>query len=186
MAIWSKILQGLDSIAYPKLPYRSIEKDYDNPQNVNPEICAECGGQCCKRCGCHFSPDDFEEISFEFLKKEIEKGYISIDYVDGEMIWQTIGVYILRIRNQGAPIVDEGYKRTPCILLTEKGCKLDYAHRPTGAKLLIPSDKLSMDNERLCSSIYTIGSCCYEWQPHQRILRQLVEYFHDKEIPCSL
>ena len=53
------------NILYPKLPYRSIKKDYDYSKNVNSKICSECGGECCKRCGCHFSPDDFKEISFE-------------------------------------------------------------------------------------------------------------------------
>ena len=135
--------QWFEDFMYPTLPYRSIKKDYNISKNVNIEICSQCGGQCCKQCGCHFSPDDFEEISFEFLKKEIEKGYISIDYVDGEMIYQSIGVYILRARNKDAPVVDTGLRRSACILLTEEGCKLDYEHRPTGGKLLIPSNEFS-------------------------------------------
>ena len=176
------------NILYPKLPYRSIKKDYDYSKNVNSKICSECGGECCKRCGCHFSPDDFKEISFDFLKKEIEKGYISIDYVDGEVIYQSFGVYILRVRNQGAPVVDTGLERTPCILLTKKGCKLDYEHRPTGGKLLIPSSEVFgiFGEVKNCQSNYSIEDCCYEWKPHQRILRDLLEYFKDKEIRCSL
>lgn len=172
--------QILNDIIYPKLPYRSIEKDYNILKNVNFEICCECGGKCCKKCGCHFSPDDFKEISFDVLKKEIEKGYISIDHVSGEMIYQAHGIYILRVRNQGAPVVDTGYSRSPCILLTENGCKLDYEKRPSGGKLLIPA------KNRMCFSKYSIKDCCYEWQPHQKILNDLIEYFEDKEIPCSL
>ena len=42
------------------------------------EICAKCKGGCCRFYGCHFSPTDFKEISFESLKTEIEKGRISI------------------------------------------------------------------------------------------------------------
>lgn len=176
-----------EAIYFPKLEYRSIEKDYDINKNVNSSICAECGGTCCKGCGCHFSPDDFKNISFESLKKEIEKGYISIDYVDGEMIYSDVGVYILRIRNQGAPIVDIGFGiRTPCVLLTKKGCKLDYEHRPTGGKLLIPSSISSFCHEMACKSRYNISDCCYEWLPHKKLLQKLVEYFEDKEIPCSL
>ena len=45
----------------------------------NKQLCKECGGRCCKIMGCHYSPDDFEEITYESLKKEIEKGFISID-----------------------------------------------------------------------------------------------------------
>ena len=183
------LMKRLEEIIHPTLQYRSIEKDYSESRNVNSEICAECGGRCCKKCGCHFSPDDFKEISFEFLKNELEKGYISIDHVDGEMIYQDFGVDILRIRNKGAPVVDFTYKRSQCILLTENGCKLDYEHRPTGGKLLIPSAEviqLRDRTERSCHHEYDIMKCCYEWQPHQRILHRLVEYFKGKEIPCSL
>ena len=181
----------LDNILYPKLPYRSLKKKYGIFRNTNKKICSKCGGECCKNCGCHFSPDDFKEISFEFLKNEIEKGYISIDHVDGELISQSFGVFILRIRNQGAPIVDLGYKRTPCILLTEKGCKLKYKNRPSGGRLLIPSakfrkDTFGCDTTRDCKSTYSIRDCCYEWKPHQKVLADLIEYFRDKEIPCSI
>lgn len=174
-------------ILHLKLDYRGLEKDYDITKNVDSSICSKCGGACCKVCGCHFSPDDFKEISFENLKKEIDKGYISIDYVDREIIYQDAGVYILRIRNQKAPIVDIEYtRRTPCILLTKKGCKLDYEHRPTGGKLLIPSKISSYTHEMCCESNYSIRDCCYEWKPHQKILIQLVEYYKGKKIPCSL
>ena len=48
----------------------------------NKELCSACGGICCKNMGCHYSPDDFSDLSFEGLKKEIDKGYISIDWWD--------------------------------------------------------------------------------------------------------
>lgn len=126
--------------------------------------------------------DDFEEISFEALKKEIEKGYISIDYVPAEMILQRMGGFILRARNSGAAIVDTGYqRRTPCILWTaEKGCKLSYEARPKGGRMMIPSP----DNR--CISKYGIKKCTRDWQPYQEILRQLIKYFENKEIECSL
>lgn len=173
------------------IPYRSIKKDYDISKDVNSQICSECKGKCCKMCGCHFSPDDFKEISFEYLKREIEKGYISIDYVDCEMIYENFGVYILRIRNANAPIVDTGFnRRTPCILLTDEGCKLEYKDRPSGGKLLVPSEKFFKNSlkqkERYCYQKYTIENCCYEWKPHQGLIFQLIKNFEKKDIPCSL
>lgn len=167
-----RILEELDG--------RTITKDYAAPQNVNPKICSQCGGACCKRCGCHYSPDDFEEISFEYLKTKIEKGYISIEYIDAEMILQATGVYILRIRNQDAPIVDNTLRRTPCILLTESGCKLDYDNRPAGGKLLVPHPNGK------CQQNYHIEDCCHEWRPHQKVLHALAQYFADLDIPCSI
>ena len=170
-----------NELYYPTLEYRSLPKDYSYAKNVNSEICSKCGGKCCKMCGCHFSPDDFEEISFESLKKEIEKGYISIDLVDGELIYSEINVYILRARNVNSPIVDYDYgERGQCILLTESGCKLDYENRPSGGKLLVPREATK------CHQNYTIKNCCYEWLPHKKILKNLADYFEDKDFPCSL
>lgn len=178
-----QLLGKILSLSSPK----TIKKDYDICKTINPEICSECGGQCCKRCGCHFSPNDFKEISFEFLRKEIEKGYISLDYVDGELFYENSNIFILRIRNQDTPIVDIDSKRTPCILLTENGCKLDYEHRPTGGKLLIPSDKLlGKNNHRTCQQLYSIEACCAEWKPYQKLLHSLATYFQDKDFHCSL
>lgn len=178
----------IDLILFPPLSYRRIEKDYRNARNVNPEICKECGGECCKRCGCNFSPDDFEEISFEYLKTQLEKGYISIEYIDRELIYDDVGVYILRARNQGAPIVDTTFHpRTPCILWTESGgCKLDYEHRPSDGRLLIPSRKKLFGMYRECYTTYSLANCCYEWKPHQRVLFELIKYFKDKDFECSL
>ena len=161
-----------------------VIKEYNIETDTNSELCSKCGGKCCKKCGCHFSPDDFEEISYEYLKKELEKGYISIDYVHPEMCFSSNGGYILRIRNSKAKIVDTGLERSPCILLTDTGCKLDYFHRPSGAKLLIPSE----DNNHIftCESKYSIEDCCIEWKPYQSILHKLVKYFKNMNIPCSL
>ena len=44
------------------------------------EICKKCKGSCCKTMGCHYSPEDFKDLSFDGLKTEIDKGFISIDW----------------------------------------------------------------------------------------------------------
>lgn len=178
----------LNTIVFPELPYRSVVKNDDVSSNVNPEICSECGGECCKRCGCEFSPDDFQEITFDFLKTEIEKGYITIEYIDGNMIESIYGVLILRTRNQDSPIVEYIYRKKPCILLTSNGCKLDYSSRPTGGKLLVPSNIIegTFFKRRKCISSYSLESCCYEWRPHQKVLHKLAEYFKDKSFQCSI
>lgn len=182
-----EFFDSLFNLMFNKSQTREIKKDYNTSETINSDVCSKCGGKCCKKCGCHFSPDDFKDISFESLKKEIEKGYISIDYVDGEIILEDFGIYILRVRNQDMPIVDTGFIRnTHCILLTEKGCKLDYEHRPTGGKLLIPDEKFESHESLRCHSNYDIDDCCHEWKPYQKILCKLVKYFKDKDIPCSL
>lgn len=168
------ILEAIMQLDSPKK--RRIKKDYDISKNVNKEICTKCGGECCKICGCHFSPDDFKKITFESLKEEINKGYISIEYVDREHIYSNHGCYILRIRNENSPIVEiNRTHRKACMMLTEHGCKFDYKHRPTGGKLLIPS------KEGRCKNKYSIRDCCYEWEQYQNILCDLVDYFKESK-----
>lgn len=176
----------ITEMLFQKLSYRSVKKDYDSPENINSVICSQCKGECCKRCGCAFSPDDFAEISFKYLKKEIEKGYISIDYLPEEIVFRRYGIYILRMRNQDREIVDYSLRGSPCIFLGSKGCKLNYTQRPAEGKLLIPSAEMNEFNNRMCHSKYDLWDCAYEWEPHQKILKQLVQHFENKEISCSI
>lgn len=148
----------------------------------NKQLCKECGGNCCKRMGCHYSPDDFKEITYESLKKEIEKGFISIDWWDGNPFenGSTDDIdraYYLRIRHKDSEIVDPSWGGE-CILLTDDGCPLSYEERPKGARLLEPS-------EYNCISHYNKRQAAKDWYKYNDILYKLVEdfdyYEEDKE-----
>ncbi len=162
---------------------RHYDKDYSDPILQNAELCAQCGGKCCKRCGCAFSPDDFEDLSFEALKTEIEKGYITIEVVDGDQFYIAGFVLMLRVRNVGGLVYENRLYNRPrgqCILLTEHGCKLDWDHRPSGGKLLIPGEGGN------CQSRYSTERALREWEKHQGVLIRLSHYFDEKEIECTL
>lgn len=181
------LFDAIMKIGNPRQRKFDNERVYDKEKNVNSEACKSCGGKCCQKCGCHFAPDDFENLTFEGLKREIEKGYISIDLVDGEMIYQRGFFYILRVRNVGAPIVDLGCDRSKCCLLTKKGCKLSYEKRPMGGKMLIPGHAIIEGHELImCNNLYDIEQCCYDWKPHTEVLSKLAKYFKDKDFPCIL
>ena len=99
------------------------------------------------------------------------------------------GIYFLRVRNINSPIVDMYSEKKRCILYTKYGCKFDYIHRPSGGKYLIPSNRFYTVNNhkvRACHLKYTIMDCCYEWEPYQKVLEELVQYFKEKDIQCSL
>ena len=108
------------------------------------EECTKCKGGCCKSMGCHFSPTDFSEITFEALKNEIEKGFISIDWWEEDE-----PQYYLRMRHKNAPIVDPSWGGI-CMLLTDKGCPLPFEKRPLGARALKPRE----DKSEMCYSSY--------------------------------
>ena len=179
-------LKKVEAYETSKLEYRSLEKNYDLA-NVNRTACKECGGICCKQCGCHFSPDDFTEITYESLKKELEKGYISIDYVDESYLHKLSGIYILRIRNKNSPIVDTSHNGQCILWDEEKGCPFPDRKRPTGGRLLIPDDeikKIGFLYKKTCNQKYPIQDCCYEWEPHQKVLKKLVRHFRNEYVEC--
>ena len=128
--------------------------------------CAVCEGKCCKYMGCHYSPKDFEDLTFEGLKREIKKGKISIDW------WEAVfPEYYLRARHVDANIVDPSWGGT-CINLTEAGCSLSFEERPLGGKALRPDP-----TGKCCKSSYTKEDCKNEWKPYNKTLKQLVRYF---------
>ena len=133
------------------------------------KYCAtHCRGQCCKHMACHYSPTDFEEISFEALKAEIERGFISIDWWENDE-----PEYYLRVRHVNAPVVDPSWGGR-CILLTSKGCPLPFEKRPLGARALKPS------STGRCEQHYPKEQCKNDWLVYDDILRRLVEYFTQK------
>jgi len=163
---------------------RHYEKNLDENKNCDYEKCKACGGKCCKRCGCFFSPDDFKDLSFEGVKKEIDKGYITIELIDGDLFCVNGFVYTPRIRNVGDSVLCGLFDYVPrksCMLLTENGCKLDYEHRPSGGKLLIPG-KVGKDVD--CYTKYGTREVLKEWKAHQQLMLDLVHYYERHDVPC--
>lgn len=139
----------------------------------NLEICSKCKGFCCKRMGCHFSPDDFKDLTFESLKKEIDKGYISIDWWEGNPFKDDRYIdkaYYLRIRNENADVVDPSWGGR-CSLLTDEGCMLSYNERPKGGRLLIPNE-----TDR-CEIRYSKLDSAKDWYKYNDVLLKLEDYY---------
>lgn len=134
------------------------------------ETCVECKGACCKRMGCHYSPRDFSDFSFEGLKTQIEKGNISIDWWEGDSEPE----FYLRARHVGAPIVDPSWGGT-CINLTATGCSLSWDERPLGGKALKPEA-----NGRCHYTTYSKEDCKNEWLQYGETLEQLAIHFSNE------
>ena len=66
-------------IKNPEQYRQKVLEYYENEIAENPEVCKRCGGVCCQRAPCHWSPKDIPDLSYKALKKLIkEKRYISI------------------------------------------------------------------------------------------------------------
>jgi hypothetical protein len=162
---------------------RHYKHNFDETKQCNYELCKECGGKCCKCCGCHFSPDDFSDLSFDGLLKEIQKGYITLEIVDGEHYAISDILWLVRMRNMNSPVIERRIyerERAACVALKENGCALDFTHRPSGGKLLIPA------KNRECTSSYTVRESLLEWRVYKDILVKLVNFIGEKDYPCTI
>lgn len=142
----------------------------------NRDICASCGGKCCKKSGCDYTPSDFSDLSFNALYELLQQGNISIvsslEFLltpDGKY-WVTPLLH-LRARNINRPIVDLISMKTSCSQLLENGCKYSYEERPSGGKNLIPQPN---DN---CYTNIDLQVLMQEWNTYQKLLARLVRRF---------
>ena len=146
---------------------------------INSKVCANCGGMCCKNMGCHIAPSDLKEVSYDYIKSMIMTGTISIDYWEGDPFEN--GEYIdkaffLRMRNKGSAVCDPSWGGQ-CVLLTDKGCPLDFKDRPKGARLLIPKEQGE------CLSEYDKQTCVQEWYKYNDILSKIWdEYIGNEDV----
>ena len=142
----------------------------------NKTLCKECRGKCCKSMGCHFSPDDFNDLSYEGLKKVIEKGFISIDWWEGSPFDDSDDsgrALFLRMRNKKSRVIDPSWMGE-CILLTKEGCPLAYENRPKGGRLLIPDKKG-------CRAEYTKNDAARDWFKYNDTLLKILIEIEEKE-----
>lgn len=169
---------------HPDEYHQKVWNYYANKRNENMHICRECGGSCCKNVPCHFSPDDFEDLSYRAMKRLMKKKqYISVVRFSKRIVEMSFDYevgstykhfYILRIRTSGTGIAARAGEINDgdlCMLLTETGCKLSYEERPKGARMLIPKW------ESQCEQLYNMDDCVHDWVLHQKLLKKLYDYF---------
>lgn len=76
----------------------------------NKDVCKKCGGKCCKKCGCDYYIEDFENFKINYLEKRLRDGNMSIvasiifSVVKGKCVAKPF--LYLRARNKGRDIVD--------------------------------------------------------------------------------
>lgn len=138
------------------------------------EICATCGGKCCKKSGCDYAASDFNNLGVNFLYEILMEGKISIvstiyleRLANGKLFINPI--LFLRARNIDRPIVDLLSMKKACSQLTSSGCSYSYEKRPSGGKNLIPAT-----NGKCHPNISQI-ELIKTWDSYQRVLGKLVK-----------
>lgn len=174
------------------------EQEQKGIKYENHNVCAKCGGRCCKRCGCACSPEDFDN-DYRKIENALMTGKYSIDLVrdsqnptnsfifeglrvtlnrDYLMKYSRVGL-IVRTANKGFPVVDLIHHKgdAPCIFLTAQGCSLKYEERPRYARLLAPYAP------GICMPMYDTMDIVKEWRPHQEFLYAMAVKYFDHRWP---
>jgi hypothetical protein len=138
--------------------------------NENKVICSACNGKCCRNMGCHCSPEDIGEITFETILEFINTGNFSIDWWEGDVLDKNRDkTYYLRARNIDAGTIDPSWGGR-CKLLTPTGCLLPFEKRPKGGRAVTPVKTFD------CKGDYSKKECCVDWYPYQNILDEVVDH----------
>lgn len=140
----------------------------------NKNICAECGGYCCKKSGCDYFVSDIESFKIDALEELLKTGHVSIVAALGfnRLPNQKLTVnYILylRERNIGRDVIDLFSLKRTCAALTEQGCPYTIDKRPSGGATLIPQE-----NNNCYSSVDRLEEL-NKWKPYQKVLERLVK-----------
>lgn len=135
----------------------------------NKDICSECGGKCCKECGCSYAPSDFkDELTFEKVMEKIASGTTSICAI---FAWSHEGhmktlhpILLLKERDIGKGDIDLISIPTGCGSLTDTGCPYDLSSRPLGGACLIPNESHN------CPKSVSTKELARMWQPYKGIM----------------
>jgi len=147
-------------------------------KNEDLDICRECGGMCCIKCGCDYGVGDFIDRTYNSLLESLSMGDKSIvamiDFKaigNGKLVAEPV-LYI-RARNINRDIVDLVSMKTRCSQLGDNGCKYDYDSRPLGGRNLSPSRPENGPCRPVISPMYILDG----WIPYQKQLRKIVKHY---------
>ena len=137
-------------------------------------ICAECGGYCCKKSGCDYFVSDFESMKIDYLESILDTGRVSVvascvfKRLPNNKLINT-PILSLRARNINRNDIDLISFKTTCASLEENGCHFSLKDRPSGGATLIPC------RDGVCYSEVDRLKELEKWQQYQNVLGKLVK-----------
>lgn len=103
----------------------------------NHEICALCGGLCCKTYpGMYLSPERFERI----YGKVASDNFLSLLERHGLTFKVCLGI----------PIPIPRFTERGCVFLDDAGCRLSFSERPCECLLFVPVEETVIEGEIHC------------------------------------
>ena len=161
----------------------------------NKELCAKCGGDCCKRVPGEARPEDFggSEKLIKNLTAAFKTRKWAIDWWEGDprpknrvkvkdRLDRTYYVRPARKKYAGKDwkICDPAWDGE-CAFLTKTGCELEHDRRPSTCKLVEPKEKpASMPVHESNCIVHEGGgkeACAKAWIPYQDVLKLMIKKF---------
>jgi len=145
----------------------------------NKELCAKCGGYCCKAGGCMYFVSDFDNMKLDYLDSVLKTGRVSIksalrfDMLQNKKIIVTPTLY-LKARNVNHGVIDLVSLQTRCASLEENGCHFSLTERPSGGVMHIPKYE---NGDFACYSAFDSTEEVNKYLPYQKILHRLVKRY---------
>lgn len=109
---------------------------------LRPDVCAACGGKCCRSMPGEAFPEDFEGGSYDAVLAALKTGNWAVDWWEGdprEGSYELRRGYYLRPRTIGAHDILDPSWGGPCVFwMPSTGCELEPKDRPRSCRELEP------------------------------------------------
>lgn len=143
-------------------------------------ICRECGGFCCKKSGCDYSPKDFKDLGIKAIIDILNEGNVSIVSAFNYSILPDgrkapIFILYLRARNIDRGPIDLFSFKKQCSMLKDDGCTYDLDHRPFGGANLVPVGINKITELPDCYVDENPLNIIKSWESYQNTLRKAVK-----------
>lgn len=136
---------------------------------INTEVCAECGGRCCKFYPGGAFPDDFAKPLIKSLMEAFKSGKWAIDRHEGDDPDER--EHYIRPAVKGVNRLFDPSWGGECVFLTSSGCELSPEKRPTQCRMLEPK----ADPEKCISHAGAKWEAKKAWKPYVKVMLKAAE-----------
>lgn len=145
-----------------------------------PDICAECGGYCCKKLPGVAYPSDFGRSARtirEGVLAALRTGKWAIDWWEGDPTGRDLvdQAFYMRPAVVGEAGVFHGaWDGNTCAFLTSTGCELSHDDRPRECRLLVPA-RDPFNPTTACRSPKGVSKkdASIKWLPYSDLLKEV-------------
>lgn len=151
---------------------------------IDSPLCAECGGECCKKAPGIYWPEDIEPLTGERILEMVRQEKCAIDWYDGDPrpdgdLWR---VYWIRPAIKGVDQPLDPSWGGECVHLTDAGCSVPAGERPRQCLALTPLPIVERRANGGChfDEVYKLKrGPAMAWIPYQNLMSCVVQELED-------